>query len=302
LLDESEFQVVLHGHKHVPHQHPQYRSDSSVLTVIGAGTATCVFVEDQQGFGNNVNLITVDREKGRLGVQLAKADQNGQFKRDDPKYFSLFRVPPLGYSAESVSSVSTLSADGRLIERLVKSNLRVAESRKQINELPFLVSASAASAKILDVTPDTNDAVLNLGTQQDQLWQGTWKLKKTLAFGSAPIQIAYSYAIRHGTAMSVKEYREMYTSGDAEEYTSVIIIETAGVFRMEVNFPTTPKRFPVSPKVRVIHLGADIALESLQHKFEHREDLNRCILEMWNPPLDHEVRIAWALPEVWPPP
>lgn len=56
LLDESEFQVVLHGHKHVPHQQSRYRSDSSVLTVIGAGTATCVFLEDQQGFGNNFNI------------------------------------------------------------------------------------------------------------------------------------------------------------------------------------------------------------------------------------------------------
>jgi|HubBroStandDraft_1064217.scaffolds.fasta_scaffold43359_2 3',5'-cyclic AMP phosphodiesterase CpdA len=301
LLDESEFQVALHGHKHVPHQHPLYRSDSSVLTVIGAGTATCVFLEDQQGFGNNVNLITIDPEGGRLGVQLARADQNGQFKTEDPKYFPLFRIPPLGYSAESVSSVSTLSADGRLIERLVKSNLSVANPPKQINELKFFVSASAASAKIADVTPDTPDAILNLETQQDHLWQGTWKLKKTLEFRSVPIKIAYSYAIEHGTAMSVKEYHVMYTSGDAEEYTSVIIIETASVLRMEVNFPTTPKRFPVSPKVRVIHLGADIALKNLQHKFEHNEDLNRCILELWNPPLDHEVRIVWALPEVWPP-
>ncbi len=299
LLDESEFQVVLHGHKHVPHQHPRYRSDSSVLTVIGAGTATCVFLQDQQGFGNNFNLITIDPSNSRLSVHLATADQNGKFRRAEAKHFPLYRVAPLGYRVESVSTVSTLDSGGMLAERLVKSNIRVAQPGKQINTLEFRIAASAAGAKILHVTPDTPDADLQLTLDQDHLCEGTWKLKKPISFESPPIKIAYSYVIKDGTAMSVKEYSKMYTSGSAEESTSVIITDPAGVLRMEVNFPTIPKRFPASPNVRVIHLGAEIALENLQYKFMYDKDLNRCTLEVWNPPLDHEISIMWQLPETW---
>jgi 3',5'-cyclic AMP phosphodiesterase CpdA len=299
VLDESEFQIVLHGHKHVPHQQPRYRSDSSVLTVIGAGTATCVFLEDQQGFGNNFNLITIEPGHSRLSVSLATADQNGRFRRAEPKYFPLYRVPPLGYSVESVSTVSTLDGSGYLTERLVKSNIRVAHAGKQINVLEFRIAASAANARIHDVTPDTPDADLSLTLQQDHLCEGLWKLRKPLAFQSPPIKIAYSYGIKDGTAMSADEYKAMYTSGSAEESTSVIIIDPTAVLRMEVNFPTIPKRFPASPSVRVIHLGAEVALEGLPHNFVYDEGLNRCTLEMRNPPLDHEIMIVWQLPEVW---
>ena len=299
VLDESEFQIVLHGHKHVPHQYPRYRSDSSVLTVIGAGTATCVFLEEQQGFGNNFNAITIEPDNSRLSVSLATADQNGRFRRAEPRHFPLYRVPPLGYSVESVSTVSTLDGYGYLTERLVKSNIRVAHAGKQINVLKFRIAASAANAKILDVTPDTPDAELSVTTQQDHMCEGVWKLKRPLSFGSPPIKIAYSYGIRNGTAMSAEEYKAMYTSGSAEESTSVIITDPAEVLRMEVNFPTIPKRFPASPNVRVVHLGAEIALESLQYKFTYDKDLNRCTLEMWSPPLDHEIMIIWQLPDVW---
>jgi hypothetical protein len=68
---------------------------------------------------------------------------------------------------------------------------------------------------------------------------------------------------------------------------------------MEVNFPTIPKRFAVNPSVRVVHLGAEIALDTFKYKFEYDKDLNRCRLEMRNPPLDHEISIVWALPETW---
>jgi 3',5'-cyclic AMP phosphodiesterase CpdA len=44
LLDQLGFHMVMHGHKHVPHVHPKVRSDSSVMTVIGAGTVTCAFL------------------------------------------------------------------------------------------------------------------------------------------------------------------------------------------------------------------------------------------------------------------
>lgn len=92
----------------------------------------------------------------------------------------------------------------------------------------------------------------------------------------------------------------MYTSGKAEESTSVIISDPVGELRMEVNFPTIPRRFPATPAVRVTHLGGEIAPETLAHSFEYNRDLNRCTLEMRNPPLRHEISIVWQLPDEWP--
>jgi hypothetical protein len=267
--------------------------------VVGAGTATCVFLEDQQGFGNNFNIIKIDAASSRLGVQLCTADGAGRFRASDPKYFPLFRVATLGYSVDTVSTVSTLTSNGALTERLVKSNVRVATPGKQINTLEFRIGAGAKNAKIVDLTPDTPDADLNLTLKQPHMCEGAWKLKKPLLLGAPPIKIAYSYTVEHGTAMSVKEYAEMYTSGDPEESTSVIMTDPAESLRMEVNFPTIPKRFPASPNPRVVHLGAQIAIETLKYNFEFDKDLNRCTLVVWNPPLNHEISIVWTLPEVW---
>ncbi|HME06515.1 MAG TPA: metallophosphoesterase [Bryobacteraceae bacterium] len=301
LLDELKFQVVLHGHKHVPHQQLRYRSDSSVLSVIGAGTATCVFAQDQQGFGNNFNRIEIDPSAGLLSVSLATADGTGRFRASNAKNFPLYRVPHLGYIVESLSSASTLDGTGKLTERMVKSNFRVMEPAKRIKSLPFQIMASATTAKIRDLTPDTSDAELELEPIQDHLCKGIWKLKEALSHQSQPIKIAYSYSIVDGTAMSKSAYQSMYASGPPEEETSVIITDPVNVLRMEVNFPTIPKRFPARAKVRVVHLGAEVMLDPSQFTFEHDPDLNRWTLRMPHPPLDHEISIVWELPETWPP-
>lgn len=103
-----------------------------------------------------------------------------------------------------MSTVSTLEGSGKLTERLIKSNIYVAQPGKQINMLEFRITAGAKHAKILDVTADTPDADLSLTLQNDGLCEGVWELKEPLAFGGAPIKVAYSYTIQDGTAMSAK--------------------------------------------------------------------------------------------------
>jgi 3',5'-cyclic AMP phosphodiesterase CpdA len=299
-LDDENFQVAMHGHKHYPHTQLRNRSDSSVLTVIGAGTTTCAYVEEQAGQGNNFNLITLSPEDGVLIYQLYKADQNGEFApQGESKRFPLFRVNPQGYKVGSIRSISTLSPDGTLTEQLIKENLRVLEPPTKIRTLPFRLAAGAGTAKITNFRQDTDDATLKVTIQQDALHEGEWILKQEMMPGSPPITIAYSYSLQAGTAMDQKQYQQMYHSDGKEESSSVIVTNPADTLNMEVTFPTVPKRFPAVPSVRVEHLGTVIPVESFQCTFTYHKGPNRCELEMQNPPLDHQISIVWPLPESW---
>jgi 3',5'-cyclic AMP phosphodiesterase CpdA len=300
LLDDEDFQVAMHGHKHYPHTQLRNRSDSSVLTIIGAGTATCSCLEEQGGQGNNFNLISISPEEGLLTYELYRADQNGSFTAgNDPKRFPLFRVTPQGYKVGAIKSFSTLSADGSLTEHLTKENLRVLESKKVICTLPFRLAAGSATAKIVNFHRDTEDAKLELPIQRDNLYEGEWVLKQPMTQASPPITISYTYTLQGGTAMDQKQYQEMYHSEGKEEYSSVIVTNPAESLYMEVSFPTAPKRFPAAPSVRVQHLGSVLPLESFHCKFDYNKGANRCQLEMKDPPLDHQISIVWTLPESW---
>ena len=301
ILDDENFQVAMHGHKHFPHTQMRTRSDSSVLTVIGAGTATCAYVEEQAGQGNNFNLITVSPEDGMLTYQLYKAGQTGEFQvQGESKRFPLFRVNPQGYKVGSIRSISTLSGDGTLTEQMIKEDLRVLEPGRIIRTLPFrLGPAGAATAKIANFRRDTDDATLDVPILQEKLHQGEWILKQPMTQGSKPITIAYTYTLQAGTAMDQKQYLQMYHSEGREESTSVIVTNPADTLNMEVTFPNVPKRFPAAPVIRVVHLGMEIPLESFECSFEYHKGPNRFELKMQNPPLDHEISIVWPLPELW---
>jgi 3',5'-cyclic AMP phosphodiesterase CpdA len=300
LLDEEDFQVALHGHKHYPHVLMRTRSDSSVLNVMGAGTVTCAFLEEQQRQGNNFNWITVSPEDGFLSYQLYQADQNGTFAPvGDPKRFPLFRMMPQGYKVGSIRSISRLLPDGSLTETLIHKDLRVIDPGKVISELPFRLAAGSKTAKIVNLVETTDAAKLELPIMQDNLYEGLWKLNQPMIEKSAPITIAYTYTLQGGTAMDQKQYQQMYNCEGKEEGSSVIVTNPAESLKMEVTFPGPPKPFPAAPSVRVEHLGQVIPTERFDYTFAYDKDANRCALEMNNPPLAHEICIVWTLPESW---
>lgn len=69
LLDDEDFQVAMHGHKHYPHTQPRNRSGSSVLTSIGAGTATCSCLSFRS-LGLNLSSEVLVKELGDLLERL----------------------------------------------------------------------------------------------------------------------------------------------------------------------------------------------------------------------------------------
>jgi len=300
LLDEENFQIAMHGHKHFPHTKMNTRSDASVLTIVGAGTATRRVVSDQEGQGNNFNWLVVSPEDGVLIHQLYKADLNGDFHAEgEAKRFPLFRVTPQGYTVKSIRTISNLSADGILTEQMIQDGFRVLDSHKIIQRVPLRISTPATGGKILSFRRDTDDAVEDLPVKQEQMYLGDWVLKQPLRQGSPPIKLAYTYSLTGGTAMDQKQHLAMYHAEGNEEYTSVIVTNPAESLDMEVIFPIVPKRFPAAPSPRIEHLGSVIPVDSFQIDFKYDKYANRCELHMRNPPLDHQISIVWPLPESW---
>ena len=68
--------IVLHGHKHYPHVMtiPYENEGEQHYTVVGAGTATCPFLEEQSGEGNSFNVLTIKPTSNLLSIQRWKAE------------------------------------------------------------------------------------------------------------------------------------------------------------------------------------------------------------------------------------
>ncbi len=298
LFDEMGVNVVLHGHKHTPHVTPRVRSDSSVLTVVGAGTTTCCFLEEQAGEGNNFNLLTVSPETNELTIQLYRANDNGQFVPvSDPKKFPLFRIEKLGYSAQCVRKAVHVLKDGTIKVSLAKEGLRVEAPGKEIRTLPLRIISTAVGSKIDDFNYDNTHTGLRLIAKSDSVIEGEWVLRRPMRHGDTPISITYSYAVKNGTAMCQSDVAKLYPAGMDRERTVALLTNPTTTLKMEVTFP---EQFPTVPRVNVSHLGSEIPTDMLTCEFTHDKFLNRCELKVSNPPLDHSFSIEWTLPVAWP--
>lgn len=298
LLNGLGFNVVLHGHKHFPHSSPKMRSDSSMLTVVGAGTSTCVFPEEQRGMGNNFNLVRISPQVNELVVELYRANENGEFiASGDIKSYPLFRVVPLGFSAELMRKVVTIKEDGTKRVKIIKAGLRVEEIGKTMSSLPLRVITDAAGSKITDFEAETSSAQISFSAKTDTAIEGKWVLKSPLTKGSPPIDVAYSYTVRDGTAMTQAQMIKLYSAGTDLESTGVVITHPTQALVMEVFFP---EGFPTTVEARVEHLGSKIQLNPGQQSLNHDKILNTCKLEVRNPPFDHSFLLKWTLPTTWP--
>lgn len=298
LLQKVGFNVVLHGHKHFPHITPLFQSDSGVLTVIGAGTTTCCFLEEQCGQGNNFNLVRVSPESNQLEVQLYRANENGEFvETGGSKTYPLFKIATLGYSTRHMRKAVTIAEDGTKTVTMAIEGLRVEERGKEIKSLPLRVISDVDGSKIVDFDYDRSSVEAHFLARTETAIEGEFVLKRPLISGSPPAGLWYSYVVKDGTAMSQKDLARLYPPGADGEGTGVIILRPTQLLTIEVLFP---HGFPTTPDFRIAHLGAEINPNSLRHRNDHDKVLNRYKLEVDSPPIDHHVTVKWTLPTDWP--
>ncbi len=294
-FDRLGFNIVLHGHKHYPHVTTRQRSDSSILVVIGAGTTTCPYLEEQQQCGNNFNLITVSPDANQLAIQLYKADGNGQFiPQGELRQFPLFRIEPLGYSTRRIKKTIEIERDGTKSITLTREGIRIEQPGKVMNNIPFQISSDTLDGKIEDFRFDDTHVTANTMPHGGTILRGTFDFRQQLSYGSPSIDISYSYKIKKGAAMSRVDLPKCYADGRDTESTTVILTNHVETLEIELNFP---HGYPAKPQVRIEHLGAAV---QCGHEFKVDKPLNRWELIIADPPLDHRVHVEWRVPENWP--
>ncbi len=298
LLQKYAFNIVLHGHKHVPHTKPLFGSDSSVLTIIGAGTTMCRFLEEQHTFGNNFNLVEVAPELNQFRLRLFRANPVGEFlPTGGEETLPLFRVQPAGFTASRMRKTITVERDGVTRVVLAKEHLRVERAGTVIKTLPFRVFTEAKGSKITDFWVDLKHGRVEKRVDSDTFMEGDFVLKEPLTFGGQDINQFYSYTVVGGTAMSIQGVRALYSDGRDTERTSMVVTNPILVLEMELNLP---RGYPSVPKVVFEAHGAVIPGSQLNHSFEQVDiSLNRWVLRVDNPPIDHSITLEWTVPETW---
>ncbi len=297
-LDEAGINCVLHGHKHVPHVTPRMRTDSSVMTIVGAGTGTCPFTEEQHTWGNNFYLITVSPEISELTTQMYKANSNGDFlPLEEPKPLPLFRVNPLGFAARALKKAITVEKDGTRKVTIVRGGLRVQIPDKTVYSVPVRIVSDVANSKIVDFECHDRSIKAEFRVKGDMVIEGNLVLPRPMTYRSPEFSLTYSYRVIGGTAMSKADLGKLYADGRNKESTVAIVTHDTEVLEMELNLP---QGFRSSADVELEHMGAKIPIKNYQHSFNQDNALNRWNLSLYNPPLEHRIILAWTVPDVWP--
>ena len=297
LMNQKGFNVVLHGHRHHPHVWADIRSDSSVITVVGAGTATCCFEEEQHGFGNNFNLLTLAPERNVLAIQRFRADGTGEYSAEGGEQRFPLKKVFQGYRVARMRKVVTLAADGTKEVYVLREGLRVEDDRV-ITALPFRILTDAVGSKIVNFEFDRINVDFRYRVNSPQVIDGEWVPRNPLTINSQPLSSSYKYTVRDGTAMSQADLGRLYPPGSPPiESSAVAVTHPMELLRMEVVFPP---RYETAPFVSVEHLGTSVPLTGLNISEKHDKLLNIYALEIHDPPLNHLVTIKWNLPPIWP--
>jgi 3',5'-cyclic AMP phosphodiesterase CpdA len=298
ILDKYGFNLLLHGHKHVPRMTTRLRADSGSLTIIGAGTATCPYLEEQGGSGNNFNLISILPAENQGTLYRLKANSLGVFEREMEKPFSLFAVPRGGYSTRRFRKVVQVEKDGTTITTVERRELRT-HAGLTMRTLPLKIVATTPGAKIAEFKLMCKSGTVKWRIREELEYDGEFEFHSPLMDRSDPADIIYRYRILNGIAMSAQELRKRFEKEQIHplESTSVLISGSAGLLEIVVTFP---QDFHPSgkPRMSVKMLGAPVNLD-LKHRPNLAYDFGRnsWTLSVSNPPLNHSISLEWDLPD-----
>ncbi len=293
-LNTHGFHLVLHGHKHHPNVAIEYRSDGSMLVVVGAGTATCPYVDEQNQFGNNFNFLTISHALNRITLQRYKADGVGVFNPDgEERRFPIFRNVQ-GYGVRMLRKTVNIDSDGTIEATVYREGIRVDDPGKTISEVEYQVAVVAQQAKIESFSVSTDTVTAKPKSSTPVLRSGLLVFNKPLTAASDPVTAWYSYKIVGGTAMSLEQAETMYAAKTTTESTAAIVTVAAELLEIEINFP---QDFPVQPTARIEHFGS-LVQPSPSIRREHPQ--NRWVVKYPSPGINHRVIVEWGLPAKWP--
>jgi 3',5'-cyclic AMP phosphodiesterase CpdA len=289
LLQKYSFNIVLHGHKHYPHINFLLRSDSGAMTIVGAGTTTCPYVEEQRTFGNNYNLLEIDRDY--VTITRFKANPAGQFQSDSaPQTKPLFRLSNDGYRASLVRQVLTVQMNGTADVIFERQQVKI-DPNTTIRMLPvrLLVSEPGKFLYCKLVSP-LGGSHVKWRIKDETAYDGDVIFNQPLTNQSAPFDLRYDFSIENGITMQ-KSVNQTVDS------TEVVLQAPAAKLEINVRFP---KNYPVNLNTVVARFekfGTVLDPATLPKiKIVRDPAINEFTTLVANPPLDVNIIAEWQLP------
>jgi len=295
LLRAKGFDLILHGHRHIPRISQLSRDDGAYLAVVGAGTTLAPYLDQQAGHGNNFNLIKLD---GSLSEIIRfRATEAGKFVQDgDPKIFPMGRLPIKGYKVRKLRRIARIERNGDTVVTHERSGIVVALGQR-IRTLPLRVYCDTPGAQIRDFRLQRCDTcVVEWRIQDPQLFEGSFVFDRDRTPQDGEASIIYEYRIDKGTAMSLADQKQRSSSSPLG-YEEVSFTASTDVDDMEVEFEF-PDQYVPPLEVRFEKNGVLITNQELKgvYVLRHDEATNRWLFQMHNPPLDHSITFRWKLP------
>jgi predicted MPP superfamily phosphohydrolase len=289
--------IVLHGHKHFPHQMMHYYDQGHHYVVLGAGTATCPVVREQSGEGNSFNVLKLYPDANLLEVQRWKASREKEFVAHFPAplRFPLFKPSEKGYKMgefRAITRVQNMAGTSTLTHK----RLRVAVDRDgtTLQRIAFGMSSSGTGGEISGFDYD-HGAIerVDYVIREKHRHEGHLVLREALKQGSAPVDFWCSYSMRGSLCMQRAEYAEFYPEkqGPPVESVDILVVHPCDLLTLVVEFP---REFKVNARPLIEDANAEPV--EMAHSFSHDFSDNTYILVVHKPKLGHQLRIVWEVP------
>jgi 3',5'-cyclic AMP phosphodiesterase CpdA len=295
LLHEFGFNLVLHGHKHMPRVDDLIGAKGQVLTVVGAGTAVCPILEEQHQMGNNFNFIKIDPEANEISVQMFKADGLGDFSVHFSRVVPLQPSANTGYTAREMSKTVTINADRSARTICSKEGIRVLD--KTLRSIPLSVSTTANGAKIIDIASRNDEAELRINNRTDTMLDAELVLREPLTKGREAT-VAWSHLILGDAALTKDDLRTMSDEKTDYDSAGLFVLHPAEWLNLEVNFP---HGMNVSPVLYVEQFGNPLKINDLSiPRKTFDKVLNRFSCRIRKPEAGMRIEVRWVPPDTFP--
>jgi predicted MPP superfamily phosphohydrolase len=302
MFQQYGIQLVLHGHKHFPHVTPQHYGvrGERHYTVIGAGTATCPFLEEQSGEGNSFNVIKLKPASNLISVQRYKANTDKEYVPhfEEPILLPLFPASRSGYRiAQSRMINDIIDGDGTCLVTHQRLGIVVDRRDFELRRIAFGMGAAIPTAEITDILYDKKVVTdLDYEVQEKARRKGYFNLRYPIRQGSEPIDSWFTYRLKGGFCMHRADYARCYP-GNAknEESVDAEVFHPCDELTIIVRFP--PK-YEISPMVRAIDQnGQNLDTRGSAFRFQEDKLANRFTLLVTRPELQHRYSIVWQVPD-----
>jgi calcineurin-like phosphoesterase family protein len=293
--------LVLHGHKHYPHHKTiTYEGDGlQHYTVIGAGTATCPFLEEQSGEGNSFNVLKIKPSANLFSLERWKAGTDKEYRPiPNPTTFPIFQASPDGYRIRQSIAINRIhDLNGACSVTHERRGIIVDTQGAELRTLVFGMGGTAQQAKLssLDIDDEAISGV-SFELNGERQKKGYFTLRSSLRQGSDPIDLWFTYEMTNGFCMRLADYKAYYPESELnEESVSMDIVHPCDQMTLVVEFP---RKYLVKPRFRGIDRNrAEVKLEPPRASFSADPLGNRYTLVVRRPNLQNIYSIYWQVPE-----